>query len=112
MNDKDRDKWIESMAKEMEGLHDKGMYELIDCEEAQKSGCHIVPTIWAFRQKCLVDGTPTQKKSHVVLCGDLQKDLPDDCNITYAPVIGWSTLCLLLNLTLHEGWKTKQVDCI
>jgi hypothetical protein len=48
MNDKDRDKWIESMAKEMEGLHGKGMYELIDCEEAQKSGCHIVPTIWAF----------------------------------------------------------------
>jgi hypothetical protein len=44
MNDKDQDDWIESMAKEMECLHDKGTYELVDREVAQKSGRHIVPT--------------------------------------------------------------------
>jgi hypothetical protein len=78
MEGKDKEEWQESMKEEMEGLHKKGTYELIDRADAEKTGRAIIPTMWAFRQKRLVDGTPTRKKSCVVLRGDLQKDLPDD----------------------------------
>ena len=38
MNDKDREEWFESMNEEMEGLYQKGTYELIDRAEAEKTG--------------------------------------------------------------------------
>ena len=113
MNDEDKEEWMESMKDKMEGLYKKGTYELIDLVKAEKTGRKIIPTMWALRIKRLIDGTPTRKKSRVVLRGDLQKDLPEMTrNATFAPVVDWSTLRLLLSLTLHEGWKTKQVDCI
>ena len=28
----------------------------------------------------------------------------------YAPVVGWSTVRLVMTLALHLGWKTKQFD--
>jgi hypothetical protein len=29
---------------------------------------------------------------------------------TYAPVVQWSTIIMLLTLVLREGWSTLQVD--
>jgi hypothetical protein len=29
---------------------------------------------------------------------------------TYAPVVQWSTIRMLLTLVLREGWSTRQVD--
>jgi hypothetical protein len=29
---------------------------------------------------------------------------------TYAPVVQWSTIIMLLALVLREGWSTLQVD--
>jgi hypothetical protein len=29
---------------------------------------------------------------------------------TYAPVVQWSTIIMLLTLVLREGWSTRQVD--
>jgi hypothetical protein len=29
---------------------------------------------------------------------------------TYAPVVAWSTVHMLLAMVLQEGWNTKQVD--
>jgi hypothetical protein len=29
---------------------------------------------------------------------------------TYAPVVAWSTVHMLLTTVLQEGWNTKQVD--
>ena len=43
MNDKDHNKWFDSMNKEMEGLYQKGTYEFIDQAEAEKTGSKIIP---------------------------------------------------------------------
>jgi len=41
--------------------------------------------------------------------GDLLKEGIDYFE-TYAPVVAWSTIRILLTLVLQEGWTTCQVD--
>jgi hypothetical protein len=43
------------------------------------------------------------------VCGDLQLS-GVDFSETYAPVVQWSTIRLLLSTVLTEGWNTRQVD--
>jgi hypothetical protein len=43
------------------------------------------------------------------VCGDLQISGVDFFE-TYAPVVQWSTIRLLLSTVLTEGWNTQQVD--
>ena len=41
--------------------------------------------------------------------GDLQTEEVDFFE-TYAPVVQWSTVRLVLTMILSNGWHTKQVD--
>jgi hypothetical protein len=62
-----------------------------------------------LKLKCLPDGTSLKFKARFCVRGDLQKE-GEDYFETYAPVVQWSTIRLLLTLILQEGWATKQVD--
>ena len=48
-------------------------------------------------------------KARYCVRGDLQREGVDYFD-TYAPVIQWSTVRLLLTMVLSKNWKTKQVD--
>ena len=48
-------------------------------------------------------------KAQCCVCGDLQTAGVDYFE-TYAPVVQWSTVRLILTDTLINGWTTKQVD--
>ena len=69
----------------------------------------VLPSTWAFRLKRLPDGTPLKFKARFCVRGDRQVT-GVDCFETYAPVIQWSTVRLLLTLILANNWVTKQVD--
>ena len=69
----------------------------------------ILKGTWAFKLKRLPDGTPLKFKARYCVRGDLQREGVDYFE-TYAPVVQWSTVRLLLTLILSNNWTTKQVD--
>ena len=69
----------------------------------------ILPGTWAFKLKRLPDGTPLKFKARYCVRGDLQTEGVDYFD-TYAPVVQWATVRMVLSLILTNGWSTKQVD--
>ena len=69
----------------------------------------ILKGTWAFKLKRLPDGTPLKFKARYCVRGDLQREGIDYFE-TYAPVVQWLTVRLLLTLILSNNWTTKQVD--
>ena len=72
-------------------------------------GMNVLKSTWAFKLKRLPDGTAYRHKARFCARGDLQKEGIDFFE-TYAPVVQWSTIRLLLSTVLTEGWTTRQVD--
>lgn len=73
------------------------------------SNKNVLKGTWAFKLKCLPDGTAYRFKARYCARGDLQQENVDYFE-TYSPVVQWSTIRLLLTTVLSEGWSTRQVD--
>ena len=69
----------------------------------------ILKGTWVFKLKRYPDGTPMKFKARYCVRGDLQREGIDYFE-TYAPVVQWSTVRLVLTLILSNSWVTKQVD--
>ena len=69
----------------------------------------VLKGTWAFKLKRFPDGTPHKFKARYCVRGDLQREGIDFFE-TYAPVVQWSTVRMLLTLVLANKWITKQVD--
>ena len=99
------DEWLEAMREEVSKLLKAKTWETVP-RPADKN---VIKSTWAFKLKRLPDGTPYRFKARFCVRGDMQKqDL--DYFETYAPVVQWSTIRLLLTTVLQNGWKTRQVD--
>ena len=70
---------------------------------------NVLKGTWVLKLKRLQDGTPSRFKARFCARGDLQREGVDFFD-TYAPVVQWSTIRLLLSTVLTEGWATRQVD--
>ena len=104
----DRDKYLEGMEKEVRKLEEKGTWKIVE-KSALKPGSNILQGTWALRRKRLPDGTISSYKARFCVRGDQQVEGVDYFD-TYAPVVSWSTVRLLLTLAILKGWKTRQVD--
>ena len=69
----------------------------------------ILPGTWAFKLKRLPDGSPSKFKARYCVRGDKQIEGVDYFD-TYAPVVQWSTVRLVLTMVLANSWMTRQVD--
>ena len=69
----------------------------------------ILKGTWVFKLKRYPDGSPMKFKARYCVRGDLQREGIDYFE-TYAPVVQWSTVRLVLTLILANSWVTKQVD--
>ena len=70
---------------------------------------YILPSTWALKRKRYPEGRIRKYKARFCVRGDRQK-FGFDYDETYAPVVQWSTVRMLLTLTMKLGLKTKQVD--
>jgi hypothetical protein len=64
-------------------------------------GMNVLKSTWAFKLKSLPDGIAYCHKARFCARGDLQKEGIDFFE-TYAPVVQWSTIRLLLSTVLTE----------
>ena len=100
--------WQKAMIAEVKGILKQKTWVPISRTSMPK-GKIILPGIWAFKLKRLPDGSPLKFKARYCVRGDKQIAGVDYFE-TYAPVVQWSTIRLVLTMVLSHGWVTRQVD--
>ena len=110
MSRPDAEEWMGSMDVEIETLVEMGTWTLVPRSEAAKAGKKVIKSTWAFRQKCDPAGNPTKKKGRFCVRGDLQSKFEEF--ESYSPVVQWSTVRLMLILSIVHGLETRQVDYV
>ena len=100
--------WQKAMVMEVKGILKKKTWTSIPRKDVPKD-TPVLPGTWAFKLKRLPDGSPLKFKAKYCVRGDKQVEGVDYFE-TYAPVVQWSTIILVLTMVLDNGWVTKQVD--
>jgi hypothetical protein len=100
-----QEQYLEAMKIEIGSLLQQITWKSTPRSEAH----HVLKSTWVFKLKIMPDGTPSKFKSRFCVRGDLKKEGVDFFE-TYAPVYQWSTMRMILNMVLQNGWATKQVD--
>ena len=111
MSGPDFQEWEAAMRTELETLIGMNTWTIVPRAEALAKGKRIIKSTWAFRQKRTPDGVPTKKKARLCVRGDtMQKDV--DYFESYSPVVQWSSVRLMLILSIVHGLETRQVDYV
>jgi Reverse transcriptase (RNA-dependent DNA polymerase) len=105
MNGTESDGYWAAMEIEMETLIVKNAWVVLDREERM----HVLPSVWAFKCKRFPDGLVRKLKARFCVRGDCQIDGVDVFD-TFAPVVSWQTVRLLLILSVVLALATMQVD--
>ena len=109
MTGDDREGYIAAMGNEVKELEDKGTWVLTLRSEMEKRGGKALPSTWAFRRKRYPDGSVRKLKARLCVRGDRQTYGLDYFE-TYAPVVQWVTIRLVLLMVLVFQWETVQTD--
>ena len=106
MNGPNSEGFWEAMATEINTLFNKmGAWEIVDRE----GWMNVLPSTWAFKCKRFPDGLIKKLKARFCVRGDKQLEGIDYFE-TFAPVVSWTTVRLMLILSLVLNLATRQVD--
>ena len=105
MNGPFSEEYWKASVKELETLEDMDAWEVVD----QTSDMNVIDSIWAFKLKRYPDGLIKKFKARFCARGDQQLEGVDFFE-TYAPVVQWTTVRLLLILEILLNLKSKQGD--
>ena len=115
----DNPRWHEAMrGPHADGFMKANILEISTLQELKtwtqvprRSNLNVLDSTWAFKIKRFPDGLVRKLKSRFCVRGDQQIEGVDFFD-TFAPVVQWSTVRLLLVLSLTLGLATKQVDYV
>jgi hypothetical protein len=97
--------WKEAVDKELDSLDRARTWDVVDKVERGKE----VGSKWVFKVKRLTDKSIDKFKARHVAQGFTQ--CPGfDFDETYAAIIRFDSLRLLLAITVVQGWRLQQVD--
>jgi hypothetical protein len=100
----DHDEFKVAAKKEIGDLVKQGTWKVVNKLEAKGK---ILPGIWVFRRKRHPgSGEITKNKGRYTVRGDLQEGTFD----TFAPVVQWSTIRMLMAVSLKYGYHTRSID--
>ena len=102
-----KEEYWKAAVKEIETLEEMGAWEVVDREEDM----NVIGSIWAFKLKRYPDGVVKKFKARFCARGDQQLEGVDFFE-TYAPVVQWTTVRLILILEVLLQLKSKQGDVI
>ncbi|SPO25882.1 uncharacterized protein UTRI_03247 [Ustilago trichophora] len=99
--------WETAIKKELASLSENGTWTLEDLPPGRRA----VGSKWVFKIKLKADGTVDKYKARLVAQGFTQQH-GVDYDETFAPVLKFATLRLLIALAAQEGWLAHQMDVI
>ena len=105
MNGPLKEGYMEACDVEIGALEHKEAWEVVDKEDFM----NVLPSTWAFKCKRYPDGSVRKLKARFCVRGDRQIEGVDFFE-TWAPVVNWNTVRLMLILSQVLGLATQQVD--
>ncbi|KAG7341235.1 reverse transcriptase RNA-dependent DNA polymerase [Nitzschia inconspicua] len=105
MNGPNRDGFFDAMKTELKTLTDMDCWEVVERLPAM----NVLPSTWAFKLKRYPDGSVRKYKARFCAGGHRQIEGVDFFE-TFAPVVNWTTVRLLLILSQVLGLASQQVD--
>ena len=107
----DKLKWHEAMLKEFQNHCERKHWIPVKKEEIP-AGTKILDSVWAMKRKRdILTQNITKWKARLNLHGGQQEHGVHYWE-TYAPVVNWFSIRLLLSRALASNWYTKQVDFV
>lgn len=101
----------QAMAKEVNDHEERGHWKMIPMSEVPE-GEKVLPSVWSMKRKRRVlTGEVYKHKARLNLHGGKQEHGVNFWE-TYAPVVTWCAIRLVLILSLLRGWKTRQIDFV
>ena len=97
--------YMKAAEKEYQTLVDMGVWEVVK----RQRWMNVLPSTWAFTKKLYPSGLVRKLKARFCARGDRQLHGQDYFD-TFAPVVSWTTVRLLLILSLQLELATKQID--
>ena len=101
MSGEDAHKWGKAMIIEIKGILKQKTWINVD-RKSVPTNKPILPRTWTFKLKRLPDGPPLKYKARYCVRGDNQVAGVDYIE-TYAPVVQWSTIQLVLTMVWGNG---------
>jgi hypothetical protein len=101
----DSDGFRDAMQVEIKALERIGTWNIVKRDPSQ----NVLPGTWAFKRKRYPDGRVRKLKARFCVRGDKQVEGVDYFE-SYAPVVQWSTVRVILIATMMFGLQTRQVD--
>ncbi len=103
-----REEFLAAMRDEISELEKHGTWTVVKRRKLPE-GANVLPSTWALRIKRYPDGRVRKFKARFCARGDKQVEGVDYFE-KYAPVVSWSTVRMLLVMSIDLGWETRQVD--
>ena len=106
----DPDEWPmfwDAMKKEIDTLTEMKSWDIVERE----THMNVLPGTWALKRKRRPDGSISKYKGRFCVRGDRQVEGKDfDQSAIYSPVCKWTTIRLMMVLSLLLNLSTKQID--
>jgi hypothetical protein len=110
LKDPDKPFFEEDMKREVHDLLNTGTVEIVS-RSAIPANTTILPAIWSFRRKRAPDWSVIKHKARVCPHGGKQIE-GEHYWATYAPVVNWRTVRLVLILSLLGNLNSRQIDYV
>ena len=107
---KDIRSFVLAMMKEVEDHESRDHWELV-LRKDLPAGSKTILNVWAFKRKRHPDGTIYKHKARLNAHGGMQRWGVDYWE-TYAPVVNWISVRLMLILTVVHKLETKSIDFV
>ena len=106
----DRKDFIAAMQKEVTALTNDNVWQL-ELKKNIPTQAKLIRLIWSFKRKRNPLGDLLKHKARLCVHGGMQTKGIDYWH-TYAPVVNWSTVRLVMLLTEMAGWSSRQIDYV
>lgn len=103
----DDPRWQAAMQEEMDSIHTNATWTLVELP-ADKNA---ISCRWVYKVKPGSHGQPSRYKARLVARGFEQKE-GVDCLETFAPVVRWETIRILIAIAVHLNWPIHQLDVL
>ena len=111
LREPDADEFHKAMIKEIDDHERRGHWVLILRSEIPP-GTPILAAVWSMRRKRRIDTQEIYKyKGRLTIHGGMQVHGVNYWE-TYSPVVRWSTIRLILTISIMNGWYTRQLDFV
>lgn len=111
MREPDAEQFRKAMLKEMRSQLENKVLEIVHISQVPE-GATLLPAVWQMKRKRDIKTREVYKwKSRLNIDGSRMRYMKD-YEQTFAPVASWTTIRLLLTLTLIHKWHTRQLDYV